>query len=361
MATTKTKTVYFCKECGAQSSTWIGKCPTCGAWNSYEQEIIQRDDNTKSILKSHSKAMAQNLDSIQSIQEERMDIGDGELNRVLGGGLVKGSVVLVGGEPGIGKSTLLLQVAVGCKDKKILYVSGEESLSQIKMRADRIKATNDNCYILTETGVENILANAKELEPQIMIIDSIQTMTTSAIDSFAGSISQIRECAAYFQQYAKTNDVALFLVGHITKDGSIAGPKVLEHIVDTVLQFEADPHYGFRMLRAIKNGVGSTSELGIDEMFSFGLRQVENPSEILLSVRANDVSGCAIAVTLEGTRPFLIEVQSLVASSNYSSAQRNSTGFDSRRLSMLLAVLEKRGQFPRSNKDVFLNIAGGIK
>lgn len=363
MAAQKTKSVYFCSECGAQSSTWIGKCPTCGAWNSYNQEIIQRDDSAfKDVLKKHSKATPQLLDDIESIEQERILFRDSELNRVLGGGLVKGSVVLVAGEPGIGKSTLLLQVALKCEDKKILYVSGEESLAQIKLRAQRVDDTlNNNCYFLADTSVENILANAKELEPQIMIIDSIQTITTSAIDSFAGSISQIRECAAYLQQYAKTNNVALFLVGHITKDGSIAGPKILEHIVDTVLQFEGDTHYGFRMLRTIKNRFGSTSELGIYEMFSSGLKEVSNPSEILLSVKDNDVSGSAIAVTLEGSRPFLIETQSLVASSNYSSAQRNSTGFDSRRLSMLLAVLEKRGEFPLNNKDVFINIAGGIK
>ena len=358
----KQKTVFFCKECGAQSSSWIGKCPQCGAWNSYVEEVIQREGDSKfNKKKNQAVSKPQPINEIVYSQEKRIDTNNTELNRVLGGGLVLGSLVLVGGEPGIGKSTLLLQVALNCKGKKILYVSGEESLQQIKMRADRVEGGNENCFILTETNIQLIFQHSQELNPDIIIIDSIQTVTTEDIDSSAGSISQIRECAGEFQRYAKTTGSAIFLVGHITKDGTIAGPKILEHIVDTVLQFEGDRNYGYRMLRSVKNRFGSTSELGIYEMQSNGLREVSNPSEILLSQRDEALSGTAIAATMEGTRPILIETQALVANSNYGTSQRTSTGFDLRRLSMLLAVLEKRGGFHLANKDVFLNIAGGIK
>ena len=357
----KAKTVFFCKECGAQSSTWIGKCPHCGAWNSYVEEIIERGKEDIRIKSKTKSLPPQPIDKIEFTKEERIDTKDKELNRVLGGGLVPGSIVLVGGEPGIGKSTLLLQVALKCKDKKILYVSGEESLSQIKMRADRINSPNPNSYIITDTVCGDIFNHSDNLEPDIIIIDSIQTISTENIDSSPGSISQIRESAAELQRYAKSTGISIFVVGHITKDGSIAGPKLLEHIVDTVLQFEGERNYGYRILRSIKNRFGSTSELGIYEMQSFGLREVSNPSEILLSQRDEAISGTAIAATIEGTRPILIEIQALVANSNYGNASRNSTGFDQRRLSMLLAVLEKRGGVKLGNKDVFLNIAGGIR
>lgn len=358
----KVKTAFFCKECGAQSSSWIGKCPQCGAWNSYQEEVIEREGESKyNKKKQKTSSKPQIINDISFSQEKRIDTYNTELNRVLGGGLVLGSVILVGGEPGIGKSTLLLQVALNAKDRKILYVSGEESLQQIKLRADRVEGENNNCYILTETNIQSIFEHCDDLKPDIIIIDSIQTITTDNIESSAGSISQIRECAGELQRYAKTTGSAVFLVGHITKDGSIAGPKILEHIVDTVLQFEGDRNYGYRMLRSVKNRFGSTSELGIYEMQSTGLREVSNPSEILLSQRDEALSGTAIAATMEGTRPILIETQALVANSNYGTGQRTSTGFDLRRLSMLLAVLEKRAGFRLTNKDVFLNIAGGIR
>jgi DNA repair protein RadA/Sms len=358
----KQKTAFFCKECGAQSSSWLGKCPQCGAWNSYIEEVIERDSKTKFKTKfNKTSSKPQPINEIAFSEEKRIDTHNAELNRVLGGGLVVGSVVLVGGEPGIGKSTLLLQVALNCKGKKILYVSGEESPQQIKLRADRVEGINDNCLILAETNIDDIFQHSEEISPDILIIDSIQTITTQSIESSAGSISQIKECAAQLQRYAKTTGTSVFLVGHITKDGAIAGPKILEHIVDTVLQFEGDRNYGYRMLRSVKNRFGSTSELGIYQMQSTGLREVSNPSEILLSQRDEALSGTAIAATMEGTRPILIETQALVANSNYGTGQRTSTGFDLRRMSMLLAVLEKRGGFKLLNKDVFLNIAGGIR
>ncbi len=357
----KAKTVFFCKECGAQSSNWIGKCPQCGAWNSYVEEVIERGDSGIRVKSKPKSSSPQPIDEIVYEQEKRIDLNDEELNRVLGGGLVPGSIVLVGGEPGIGKSTLLLQVGLNCKDRKILYVSGEESLTQIKMRADRINISSPNSYILTDTLLEDILKHSDELEPDIIIIDSIQTINTETIDSSPGSISQIRETAGLLQRYAKQTGIAVFLVGHITKDGGIAGPKLLEHVVDTVLQFEGDRNYGYRILRTSKNRFGSTSELGIYEMESIGLRQVSNPSEILLSQRDEYISGSSIAATIEGSRPILIETQALVASSLYGTPSRNSTGFDQKRLSMLLAVLEKRGGLRFGNKDIFLNIAGGIK
>ncbi len=357
----KEKTAFFCRECGAKSAVWIGKCPQCGAWNSYEQEVIHRSEGGRAKSLSSKQAVTVLMSNIECSAEQRIDLRDEELNRVLGGGLVIGSVVLMGGEPGIGKSTLLLQVALNCKDKRVLYVSGEESASQIKMRAQRVNRQGGNCYVLTETCVENIIERADEVAPQIIIIDSIQTMTSSDIDSSAGSISQIRESAARLSAYAKQTSVPIIIVGHITKDGNLAGPKILEHMVDTVLQFEGERNYGYRIVRSIKNRFGSTQELGIYEMQSYGLRMVSNPSEILMSNSAEQLSGTAIAATMEGNRPMFVETQALVANSYYSSAQKNATGFDLRRLSMLLAVLEKRVGLKIGGKDVFLNIVGGLK
>ena len=360
----KIKTVFFCKECGNESPKWIGHCPGCGAWNSYIEEsvVVGKDSkSTKNTIASETKAKPVKVQDVSSAKEARIDLECGELNRVLGGGLVPGSLILLGGEPGIGKSTLLLQVALKLKDKKVLYVSGEESAQQIKMRAERIGINNENCFILTETNTTNIIKYFEEVKPDIAIIDSIQTLESTAIDSTAGSISQIRETAAEMNKVAKSLHVPTFLVGHITKDGSIAGPKILEHIVDTVIQFEGDRHYGFRVLRTIKNRFGSSSELGIFEMNSNGLREVSNPSEILLSQRDEQVSGISIAATLEGLRPMMIETQALVSTAAYGTPQRSCTGFDTRRLNMLLAVLEKRAGFRLSMKDVFLNIAGGLR
>ncbi len=357
----KDKTAYFCRECGAKSAVWIGRCPQCGAWNSYEQEVIHRDEGSKLKRLSPKQAVTVLMSSIECSNEQRIDLKDEEFNRVLGGGLVEGSVVLIGGEPGIGKSTLLLQIALNCKDKRVLYVSGEESASQIKMRAERVNKQGGNCYVLTETCVENIIERADEVKPQIIIVDSIQTMTTCDIDSSAGSISQIRESAARLASYAKQTAVPIIIVGHITKDGNIAGPKILEHIVDTVLQFEGERNYGYRIIRSIKNRFGSTQELGIYEMQSYGLRRVSNPSEMLMTGSQEQLSGTAIAATMEGNRPMFVETQALVANSYYSSAQKNATGFDLRRLSMLLAVLEKRVGVKIGGKDIFLNIVGGLK
>ena len=360
----KIKTVFFCKECGNESPKWIGHCPGCGAWNSYVEEsvVVGKDSKSaKNVIITETKSRPVRVQDISSAKETRIDLGCGELNRVLGGGLVPGSLILLGGEPGIGKSTLLLQVALKLKDKKILYVSGEESAQQIKMRADRIGINNENCLVLTETNTTNIIKYFEEVNPDIAIIDSIQTLESQAIDSTAGSISQIRETAAEMNKVAKSLHVPTFLIGHITKDGSIAGPKILEHIVDTVIQFEGDRHYGFRVLRTIKNRFGSASELGIFEMDSNGLREVSNPSEILLSQRDEQVSGISIAATLEGLRPMMIETQALVSTAAYGTPQRSCTGFDTRRLNMLLAVLEKRAGFRLSMKDVFLNIAGGLR
>ena len=360
----KIKTVFFCKECGNESPKWIGHCPGCGAWNSYVEEsvVVGKDSKSaKNVIITETKSRPVRVQDISSAKETRIDLGCGELNRVLGGGLVPGSLILLGGEPGIGKSTLLLQVALKLKDKKILYVSGEESAQQIKMRADRIGINNENCLVLTETNTTNIIKYFEEVNPDIAIIDSIQTLESQAIDSTAGSISQIRETAAEMNKVAKSLHVPTFLIGHITKDGSIAGPKILEHIVDTVIQFEGDRHYGFRVLRTIKNRFGSASELGIFEMNANGLREVSNPSEILLSQRDEQVSGISIAATLEGLRPMMIETQALVSTAAYGTPQRSCTGFDTRRLNMLLAVLEKRAGFRLSMKDVFLNIAGGLR
>lgn len=359
----KTKSVFFCKECGNESPKWIGHCPGCGAWNSYVEEsvVVGKDKSAKNMIAVASKAKPVKVQEISSAKETRLDLECGELNRVLGGGLVPGSLILLGGEPGIGKSTLLLQVALRLRDKKVLYVSGEESAQQIKMRAERIGIANENCLILTETNTTEIIRHFEDVKPDIAIIDSIQTLESSAVDSTAGSITQIRETAAEMNKVAKSLHVPTFLIGHITKDGSIAGPKILEHIVDAVIQFEGDRHYGFRVLRTIKNRFGSSSELGIFEMNANGLREVSNPSEILLSQRDEQVSGISVAATLEGLRPMMIETQALVSTAAYGTPQRSCTGFDTRRLNMLLAVLEKRAGFRLSMKDVFLNIAGGLR
>ena len=360
----KSKIVFFCQNCGAQSPKWIGRCPSCGEWNTYAEEIVHREKDKDQIAKLSTKKDSGKpvpVNEIKKTKENRINTNNTELNRVLGGGLVYGSLVLIGGEPGIGKSTLMLQIALNIKNLRILYVTGEESAQQIKMRAERIGINNPNCYILTETSTQNIFRQIEKLTPDILIIDSVQTLHTDIIDTSSGSISQIRECASEMQRYSKLTDVPVFLIGHITKEGSLAGPKLLEHMVDAVLQFEGDRNYGYRILRATKNRFGSTSELGIYEMQDSGLREVSNPSEILISQRDENVSGVAIAATLEGMRPMLIEVQALVSSAAYGTPQRSSTGFDLRRLNMLLAVLEKRSGFRLSVKDVFLNIAGGIK
>ena len=360
----KTKTVFFCKECGNESPKWIGHCPGCGAWNSYVEESVVVGKDSKSVKNSilpETKSKPTRVAEISSVKEARIDLGYEELNRVLGGGLVPGSLILLGGEPGIGKSTLLLQVALNIKDKKVLYVSGEESAQQIKMRAERIGIRNENCFILTETNTSDIIKHFESVKPDIVIIDSIQTLESPAIEATAGSISQIRETAAEMNKIAKAHHVPTFLIGHITKDGTIAGPKILEHIVDTVIQFEGDRHYGFRILRTVKNRFGSSSELGIFEMNAAGLREVNNPSEILLSQREENVSGIAVAAMVEGLRPMMIETQALVSTAAYGTPQRSCTGFDTRRLNMLLAVLEKRAGFRLSSKDVFINIAGGLR
>ena len=357
----KSKSVYFCQSCGHQSGKWIGKCPSCGEWNTFVEEVISKPSKKEAGNIDIIKSVPTAVQDITSGNERRINTNSTELNRVLGGGMVMGSIVLIGGEPGIGKSTLMLQVALNMMDKKILYISGEESQQQIKMRADRIGIQNDKCYLLNETFTDSIFKHCKEVEPDLVIIDSIQTLHTNIIDSSPGSISQIRETASQLQRYAKSSNVPVMLIGHITKDGNLAGPKVLEHMVDTVLQFEGDRHYGFRILRSVKNRFGSTSELGIYEMMSNGLREVINPSEILLSNRDEVASGVAIAAMIEGQRPLLIETQALISTAAFGTPQRSSTGFDLRRLNMLLAVLEKRSGFKISSKDVFLNIAGGIK
>lgn len=359
----KPKSVFFCQNCGAQAPKWIGRCPSCNEWNTYVEEIIHKSTaaNSATTQFATKKPEPRRLQDIQSGSEERIDTLNQELNRVLGGGLVKGSVVLVGGEPGIGKSTLLLQVATQLNGHTVLYITGEESELQIKMRANRIGNSNGDCFILAETNTQKIFQAIEKVKPQLVVIDSIQTLNTDYIESSAGSISQIRECTAEFNKYAKLSGVPVILIGHITKEGSLAGPKVLEHMVDTVLQFEGERNYGYRILRAIKNRFGSSSELGIYEMQSSGLREVLNPSEILLSSRDQNLSGIAVSSMLEGNRPMLVEIQALVSSSAYGTPIRSSTGFDTRRLNMLLAVLEKRSGFRLGAKDVFLNIAGGLR
>ena len=362
----KVKTSFFCQNCGYESVKWVGQCPSCSQWNTFAEELTQKDNSKnnngwKDYNNEKRTSKTISLSEIKSSEEKRLPTSDTELNRVLGGGIVPGSLVLVAGEPGIGKSTLFLQNGLWLKDVSVLYVSGEESEQQIKMRADRLGLKNDNFYLLTETSTQTIFQEIKKLKPQLVIVDSIQTLHTSFIDSSPGSVSQIRECAAEFQRFAKETNTPVFLIGHITKDGSIAGPKILEHMVDTVLQFEGDRHYAYRILRTLKNRFGSTAELGIYEMTDEGMRGVLNPSEILITQKEDQLSGIAIAATIEGMRPLLIEVQALVTQSVYGTPQRTVSGFDLRRLQLLLAVLEKRGGFHFGMKDVFLNIAGGIK
>ena len=361
---TKTKSVYFCSSCGYESPKWVGKCPSCGEWNTFAEEKVivekRRQGGVRGALVERSKPVR--LSEIEPLEEPRIHMPSEELNRVLGGGLVAGSLTLIGGEPGIGKSTLLLQNILSIRNRKILYVSGEESATQLKLRADRLGKVSDNTFILTETSLEGIFTQIENVKPQLLIVDSIQTISSAEIESVAGSVSQVRECAAALLRYAKQSGVPVILVGHINKDGAIAGPKVLEHIVDTVLQFEGDRQYLYRILRAIKNRFGSTNEIGIYEMVKKGLKEVKNPSEMLLSEnRDEEMSGITIGVTIEGIRPILVEIQALVSSAAYGTPQRSVTGFEQRRLNMLLAVLEKRARFKLSQKDVFLNVAGGLK
>lgn len=360
----KTKSVYVCSNCGADSPKWLGKCPVCGEWNSYVEERV----STKSTSSVQAIATGEerrskplHLHEIETSEDPRIDMCNEELNRVLGGGLVPGSLVLIGGEPGIGKSTLVLQTVLGLKNRRILYVSGEESAKQLKLRAERIGHDNPHCFIVCETSLEEIFVHIRNTQPELVIIDSIQTISTEAIESSPGSVSQVRECSAAILKFAKSSGIPVLLIGHINKEGSIAGPKVLEHIVDTVLQFEGDQHYMYRILRSIKNRFGSTAELGIYEMRQHGLREVTNPSELLLTQHHEGLSGVAIAAAIEGVRPFLIETQALVSTAAYGTPQRSATGFDIRRMNMLLAVLEKRVGFKLAQKDVFLNIAGGLK
>lgn len=362
----KQKTAYFCQKCGYNSPKWLGKCPSCLEWNSLVEELITKDEPEKGNWRFGSqnikpKSKPKKINEIHTTEQYRIITEDSELNRVLGGGLVPGSLTLIGGEPGIGKSTLMLQIALSLKDYNVLYISGEESEQQLKMRATRLKFENDRCYILTETSTDAVFKHVEMLEPDVVIVDSIQTMVSPLIESGAGSVSQIKECAAEFMTFAKESDVPVIMIGHITKEGSLAGPKVLEHMVDTVLQFEGDRYMAYRILRTTKNRFGSTSELGIYEMQTDGLREVSNPSEILLSERASEISGISIASMMEGNRSLNIEIQSLVSTANYGTPQRSSNGFDGRRLQMLLAVLEKRGGFRLGTQDVFLNVAGGLK
>ena len=370
----KVKSYFFCSECGYQSSSWLGKCPECGKWNTFSEEVVQavKPASSSKLRSPLATSAPKPISQVVAAETQRIPTGCAEFDRVLGGGIVPGSLILLGGEPGIGKSTLLLQTALNIPGRRILYVSGEESEQQIKMRADRLmgerkaesgerRAESEECYVVSETVTQRIMEHIEQVRPDILVVDSIQTISTETIDSSAGSISQIRECTAEFQRLAKENALPILLVGHITKDGNLAGPKVMEHIVDCVLQFEGDRNYGYRMLRSLKNRFGSTAEIGIFEMQGDGLREVSNPSEFLLSQRDENLSGCAVAATLEGARPMFIEVQSLVSSAVYGTPQRNANGFDFRRLSMLLAVLEKRCGFKLGAKDVFLNIAGGIR
>jgi DNA repair protein RadA/Sms len=364
----KTKTSYFCQQCGFETPKWTGKCSSCGAWNTLVEEVVQKSDKGRADImpwedtrSGREGAKATRIEDVEPTTELRMETPDTELNRVLGGGLVPGSVVLIAGDPGIGKSTLFLQCALQWRAVTTLYVSGEESTAQIKMRAERVGIKNENLYLLTATDTTTIFQEIKKLQPGFLIIDSIQTLESPYVESAAGSVSQVRECAAELQRFAKVTGIPVCIIGHITKDGSIAGPKVLEHMVDTVLQFEGDRHYAYRILRTVKNRFGSTSELGIYEMISSGMRPVTNPSEILLSQHDEPLSGVSIAATMEGMRPLMIEVQALVSQAVYGTPQRTVSGLDLRRLQLLLAVLEKRGGFHFGSKDVFVNIAGGLK
>lgn len=361
----KSKTIYYCQSCGYESAKWLGKCPSCNAWNTFAEEVLSKEQEPKSEWRQETARQKQTkprtLRDIESTGDIRWNSGDMELNRVLGGGVVPGSLVLIGGEPGIGKSTLMLQAGLKLKTQTVLYVSGEESEQQIKMRAERLNDSSPSFYILTETSTKNIFHAIEALSPSIVIIDSIQTLYSSQLESVPGSIGQVRQCAGELMKFAKETDTPVFLIGHITKDGMLAGPKVLEHMVDTVLQFEGDRHLAYRILRTTKNRFGSTSEIGIYEMLGSGLREVSNPSEILISQKDGQLSGITIGATLEGNRPLLIEIQSLVSPASYGTPQRTPTGFDHKRLNMLLAVLEKRCGFRMGTQDVFLNMAGGIK
>ena len=358
----KSKTVFICQSCGVESAKWIGRCPSCKEWNTYHEEIIAPATSRETaFVINQEKRKPELLDEVKSDEHSRRKTGIPELDRILGGGMVAGSLILLGGEPGVGKSTLALQLALALKESKILYVSGEESEEQISLRAKRLKGSNPLCYIYSETELESILVQAENIKPGLIIIDSIQTIQTGILESSAGSVSQVRECAAQLLKYSKITGIPVFLIGHITKDGTLAGPKVLEHIVDVVLYFEGDNNYIYRILRSVKNRFGSTSELGIFEMMESGLREVANPSEMFINQHDEALSGISIAATVDGLRPFLIETQALVSSAVYGTPQRSSTGFDIRRLNMLLAVLEKRAGFRLGVKDVFLNIAGGIK
>ena len=360
----KVKKAYFCRECGFDAPKWLGRCPSCGAWNSFTEEIVAKESGSIPAVvagKSVPASKPQRVAEIECGTTQRIDTGNGEVNRVLGGGLVAGSLILLGGEPGIGKSTLSLQLALSDNGLKTLYVSGEESAEQIKLRAERIGIRNENCIVYTETLLENIVAQIEEIRPDMVVIDSIQTMYTDLIDSSAGSVSQIRECAATLLKYAKGSGTPIFIIGHITKDGTIAGPKILEHIVDVVLQFEGDGNNTYRILRGIKNRFGATFEIGVFEMLHDGLRSVENPSEILLTHNDEPLSGIAVGASVDGIRPYLIEVQALVGTAAYGTPQRNATGYDTRRMNMLLAILEKRIGMKMFQKDVFLNFAGGFK
>lgn len=362
----KTKSAFFCQHCGYESAKWLGKCPSCEQWNTFVEEVIVKGNDKKEKdewkdFNGSARLKTVSINDVSSAETKRIITGDPELNRVLGGGIVSGSIVLVAGEPGIGKSTLFLQNGLLLQHIVTLYISGEESEQQIKMRADRIGASNENFYLLTETNTQTIFKEIKKLKPQLVIVDSIQTLQSPYVESSPGSISQIRECAAELQRFAKETDTPVFIIGHITKEGNIAGPKILEHMVDTVLQFEGDRHYAYRILRTLKNRFGSTAELGIYEMTGGGMRTVSNPSEILITQKEEPLSGIAIAATIEGIRPLLIETQALVTQSVYGTPQRTVSGFDLRRLQLLLAVLEKRGGFHFGVKDVFINIAGGIK
>lgn len=359
----KEKRIFLCNDCGYESPKWSGKCPACGAWNSFVEKVVRASSRTASPIPSmeQMQQFPVLIDDVATDELPRMDMGDAELNRVLGGGLVPGSLVLLGGEPGIGKSTLVLQTILGLPSRRVLYVSGEESVQQIKLRADRIAHSKGLCHIVCETQLETIFTHIKNINPELLVIDSIQTMSSETVDSSPGSMAQVRECTAMLLRFAKENNVPVILIGHITKDGAIAGPKILEHIVDVVIQFEGDQHYLYRVLRSIKNRFGSTAELGIYEMRREGLRQVSNPSELLLSDRHKGMSGIAIASAIEGVSPFLIEAQALVSTAAYGTPQRSATGFDIRRMNMLLAVLEKRVGFKLAQKDVYLNIAGGLR